>query len=165
MNLPCILVLLLLAAATGCKTTNPVNSSALDPYTPKQRTTETTLFSDKPETVYCFTQDHLTRMSHTRLDTNRVVRYLEYRWPIQRLSKYCVETNTWPEGHQNLVAHNCTVETDLHRANTGGFDRIWVYVDQDDGHSTNVGEAGAKWHRWTFSLNVQRGFKHWVIIA
>ena len=159
-----VLVLFLAAALAGCQTPNSASVSGADPYTPKLCITVTNDFSGRPETAYRFTQDQLARMSRTKLETNRVVRYLEDRWPVQRLRAYCVATNTWPEGHQNLVAHNCPVETELQRGKIAGFDRIWVYVDEDDGHSTYVGETGTKWHRWTYSLNVKRGPNHWAII-
>jgi hypothetical protein len=91
------------------------------------------------------------------LETNRLVAYLEQKWPVEHLKAYCTKTNTFPKGYQNLVALRCPIETDLHKGKAYGFDRVWVYVSEDDGRAT-------KWHRWTYSINVNRGKHYWVII-
>jgi hypothetical protein len=139
------------------------NLPARDPYIPALRVIETNLFSRTPTVAYRFAEEQLARMSRTKLDTNRFLLYVERRWSIERLRAYCVSTNKFPEGRQNLVAENCPLDTDLYKGKSDGFDRIWVYVSEDDGHATYVGEAGTSWHRWTYSLNTKRGNDHWVI--
>jgi hypothetical protein len=157
--------MILTAALLGCQTRNSRRTSTEDSYAPKLRIAVTNLLSDKPETAYRFTKDQLASMSRTKLDTNRVVHYLEHRWPIERLRAYCAETNSWHDWYQNLVAHNCVVETEVHRGKKADFDRIWIYVDQDDGRdNTYFGEAGTRWHRWAYSLNTVRDTNHWVVI-
>jgi hypothetical protein len=133
-------------------------------YLPALRVTETNVFNGKPETAYRFSSAQIALMARTKLETNRVVAYVERCWPLQRLRAYCVSTNVFPEGYQNLVAYNCAVETEVHKGRSAGLGRIWVYVSEDDGRNTYFGEAGTKWHRWTYSLNVERGTNHWVII-
>jgi len=145
------------------QTTN-ASGVAPNPYLPKLRIAETNAFTGEPATAYRFTEEQLARMTRTKLETNRLVAYLEQRWPVERLKAYCAKTNTFPEGYQNLVAHRCPVESDLHKRRAHGFDRVWVYVSEDDGRATYFEEAGTKWHRWKYSINVRRGKRHWVII-
>jgi hypothetical protein len=148
----------------GCQTRNTTHDlAAKDPYAPKLRFADTG-FAGEPGVSYRFTEDQLARMASSKLETNRLVVYLEHRWPIERLQAYCVPTNRFPEGYQNLVTEHRVIETDLYKARADGFDRIWVYVDQDDGHATYFEGAGTDWHRWTYSLNVERDESHWVII-
>lgn len=114
---------------------------------------------------YRFTDEQLARMARSSLQADRFVDYIEHRWPLERLQTFCVPRNIWPEGAQNLVFENVKVSTDLFKGKKTGFDRIWVYVDQDDGQNTTYsGTTGTNWHRWIYSLNVQRGEKFWVII-
>lgn len=150
-------------AAFGGPTSNS-NSPASDPYIPALRVTETNLFPKTPTFAYRFTEEQLARMARTKLDTNRFLSYVERRWPVERLQAYCVSTNIFPELCQNLVAENCPLDTDLYKGKAGGFDRVSVYVSQDNGRATYFGEAGTSWHRWVYSLNTQRGSNHWVII-
>jgi hypothetical protein len=159
-------IVILLFAALACVSLSCRTHNALeDPYVPKVQIIETNDFTGKPGIAYRFTEEQLVRMANTKLETNRLVAYLEQRWPIERLQAYCVPINKFPALRQNLVAKNCPVETDLHQGKTEGFDRIWVYVSQDDGHNgTYFGEAGTEWHRWTYSLNIKRGKTLWVII-
>lgn len=140
-------------------------TSALpDPYLPKVRFTETNVFA-KGSIAYRFAPDQLARMAHTRLETNRFIVFIRKQWPVNRLASYCIPKNRFPESYQNLVADNCVVETDVYGRGVGGFDRIWVYANQDDGHRTYIGEAGTRWRRWSYSLNVQKGAAHWVLIG
>jgi hypothetical protein len=81
-------------------------------------------------------------MSRTKLGTNRFVAYLEHRWPIKRLRAYCVPKNELPESWQNLVVAKLALETELYAGKVTGFDRIWVYVSEDDGHDTYFEDAG-----------------------
>jgi hypothetical protein len=141
-----------------------VNGISPDLYLPQLRLSETNLFRDKPVIAYRFTQEQLARMSRTKLETNRFVAYLEKKWPIERLKSYCSRKNTFPADYQNLVPQKCPIETDLYKGKARGFDRVWVYVSEDDGQATYIGDAGSKWHRWTYSINVSHGKRHWVII-
>lgn len=121
-------------------------------------------FSGEPGVSYRFTDEQLARMSATKLDTNRFLAYLKRRWPLKRIQAYCVPANQRPELMQNLVAVHTVVETDLYPATGTGFDRIWVYVSQDDGTNKSYWEdAGRNWHRWQYSLNIDKGAKDWVI--
>jgi hypothetical protein len=52
----------------------------------------------------------------------------------------------------------------VHETMKHEFDKIYVYVNDDDGRSNYFGEAGTKWNRWEYSLNIFRGHDHWVII-
>ena len=63
-----------------------------------------------------------------------------------------------------MVASRCPVEADLHKGKAHGFDRVWVYVSEDNGRNTYFEETGRKWHRWTYSVNVESDKRHWVII-
>ena len=157
-----VFVFALLVACHAQSQSTP--SASEQRYLPALRVTETNVFSGKPETAYRFTSAQLALMGSTKLETNRVVTYVERRWPLERLRTYCVSTNLFPQGYQNLVAYNPPVETEVHKGRSAGLGRIWVYVSEDDGHNTYFGEAGTKWHRWTYSLNVERGTNHWVII-
>ncbi len=160
-----LLMLFPLAALVGCQTRNPGSASAQDPYTPKLRISETNDFTGKPGVAYRFTEEQLARMARTKLETNRFLAYLERRWPVERLQAYCVRANERPDNVQNLVVAKCTLETDLYKNKFQGVDRIWVYVSEDDGNNTSYFEdAGSKWHRWVYSLNIERGKKHWTII-
>jgi hypothetical protein len=162
------IVVLLFAALVCLSLSCQTRNGPEDPYVPKLQLVETNDFTGKPEVAYRFTEEQLNRMAQTKLETNRLVAYLENRWPIERLQAFCVPTNRFPEMAQNLVAYNCPIETDLYKGKAHGFDRIWVYVSQDDGQDngrkvTYVGEAGTHWHRWECSLNIVRGGSHWVI--
>lgn len=137
---------------------------AADPYIPKLRTTERIEINGGLLTVYRFTEEQLARMAGTKLETNRLVAYLETKWSVERLKAYCTKANRFPKNHQNLVALNCPVEADLHKGGAHGFDRIWVYVSEDNGQGTYIESAGSNWHRWTYSINVMRGTRHWVIV-
>lgn len=152
------------ALAVSCQIQSSPKGVAEDPYVPHLRVVEENPFTGKQGIAYRFSHEQLARMARTKLDTKRFVSYVEKRWPIQRLQGHCTATNIWLDLYQNLVAQNCQLETDIHMGEATGFDRIWVYVDQDDGGSTYFGEVGTKWHRWTYSLNTQRGSNHWAII-
>jgi len=148
---------------SAAQTTN-LDRVVPDPYIPKLRTIETNAFIGKPATAYRFSEEQLARMAGTKLETNRLVVYLEQKWPVERLKAHCSKTNTFPKNYQNLVAIRCPIDTDLYKGRATGFDRVWVYVSEDDGHATYIEEAGSEWHRWTYSINVTRGKRHWVII-
>ena len=79
-------------------------------------------------------------------------------------SLYCVPANEPPELWQNLVVAKCVLKTDLYPGKVTRFDRIWVYVSEDDGQNTYFEDAGTNWHRWTYSLNIERGKKYWAIV-
>ena len=134
-----------------------------DPCIPKLRTTEKIEINGGLLTVYRFTEDQLSRMEGTKLETNRLVAYLEKKWSVERLKAYCTKSNRFPKNHQNLVALNCPVETDLHKGRVHDFDRIWVYVSEDNGRGTYIESVRSNWHRWTYSINLMRGKRHWVI--
>ena len=94
-------------------------------------------------------------MSRTNLETNRFAAYLKRRWPIERLQAHCVPANQRPELAQNLVPVKTVLEMDLYQGERTGFDRVWVYVSQDDGKGGTYSEgAGRNWHRWSYSLNI-----------
>jgi len=154
-----------LTCLLGCQTRNlSHDANAKDRYVPKLRITATNYFTGEPGVAYRFTDEQLAQMARTKLETNRFVMYLERRWPVERLQNFCVLTNRFPQGHQNLVAMNCVVDTELHKGAATGFDRVWVYVNEDTGHNTYFEDAGLRWHRWTYSINVEQGESHWVII-
>ena len=135
-----------------------------DPYAPKEHGLERVSFTDKPMTVYRFSEEQQARMARTKLDPQRLVAYLEKEWPVSRLQAYCVAKNRSPRGSQNFVAMNRVFEGELHAGKSHGFDIVWVYVDQDDGRGRYIESAGWDWHRWTCSLNVHRKRDHWEII-
>jgi hypothetical protein len=163
MNLNPISFIALSALLIGCHGRSK-KLGEQDPYTPKLQIVETNPFSGKPGVAYRFTEEQLARMSRTKLETNRFVSYVNRRWPIERLQAYCVPLNQRPELWQNLVSKNTVLQMDLYKAESTGFDRVWVYVDQDDGKNTYFEEAGRNWRRWTYSLNVRKGARDWVII-
>jgi hypothetical protein len=147
----------------GCRSQSSWSAQG-DPYTPRVRVAETNDFTRKPGIAYRFTEAQLACMAGTKLDTNRFVLYVKRRWPIERLRAYCVAANQRPELAQNLVSEKTVVERDLYQGEITGFDRVWVYVSQDDGTNTYFEDAGRNWHRWTYSLNVDRGGRDLGII-
>ncbi|HEX5219918.1 MAG TPA: hypothetical protein VFZ59_10145 [Verrucomicrobiae bacterium] len=151
--------LLLFCFLLGCRTQTAPKRA----YTPRIRIAETNDFTGEPGIAYRFTEEQLAHMARTRLETNKFVSYVEKRWPIKRLQAYCVADNTRPPLWQNLVAQPC-VETELFKGKTTGFDKVWVYVGEDDGRNTYFEETGTRWHRWTYSLNIERAGSQWVII-
>ena len=162
------LILFVLVSVSGvlscdAESTN-VGGAGSDPYLPKLRIESTNAFAGGPATAYRFTEEQLARMARTKLETNRLVAYLEQKWPVERLKAYCTRTNSWPKDYQNLVPQRRPIESDLHKGQSQSFDRVWVYLSEDDGRNTYFEEAGTKWHRWTYSINVTRGKRHWVII-
>jgi hypothetical protein len=160
-----LLAVILVGGFLRCDAQNTNGAGAApDPYLPKLRIAGTNSLIGGTTTGYRFSDEQLQRMARTKLETNRLIAYLEQRWPVERLKAHCTKTNTFPDGHQNLVAYKCPVETDLHKQRARGFDRVWVYVSEDDGRGTYQDESAAKWHRWTYSLNVERGSRRWVII-
>ena len=156
MNLCGLSLILMSEMLTGCSSQSS-SSAQGDPYTPRLPIAETNDFTGKPGMAYRFTEAQLARMTDTKLDTNRFVSYVKRRWPIERLRAYCVLANQRPELAQNLVSEKTVLERDLYQGESTGFDRVWVYVSQDDGTNTYFEDAGRNWHRWTYSLNVDRG--------
>ena len=157
-------LLLLFCCLLGCRTqTVREEVTGRDPYTPQIRINETNAFTGEPGIAYRFTEEQLARMASTPLETNKFVTYVEKRWPVERLQAHCVASNTLPPMAQNLVAQPC-VQTELFKGKPTGFEKVWVYVAEDDGRNTYFEDAGTKWHRWTYSLNIERGGSHWVII-
>lgn len=115
---------------------------------------------------YRHTDEQRARMARSPLQAERFVPYIEHLWSLKRLRAYCVPKNVMPKDVQNLVVEHLALKTDLFQGQDTGFDRISVYVDDDDGRATYVGKASqTQWHRWTYSLNVKRGKDFWVIIA
>jgi hypothetical protein len=161
----CQFILLPLALLTLCQAQSLTSRpSDQDKYIPALQITETNLFNGKPRIAYRFSEAQLALMARSKLETNRVVAHVERRWPLQRLRAYCVPTNAFPHNHQNLGAEICPMKTEIHKGKGAGLGRMWVYVAEDDGRGTYIGEAGTRWHRWTYSLNVEQGTNHWVII-
>jgi len=114
---------------------------------------------------YHFSKKQLKRMKNTPLDPQKFVSYLEGQWPLKRIRAYCRPENKWPEGYQNLVPVKRVLETNIHQGAKHEFDRIYVYVSQDDGKGTvYFSDAGRNWRRWTYSLNIVRANDHWAII-
>ena len=160
-----ILVILLTACFADAESESSVDELTRDdPYIPRLTSVVTNSFAREPWTVFRFSEKQLNEMALTKLETNRFVAYIEHRWTIDRLEGYCTKTNVFPRRHQNLVAENCPIKTDLHKGKLHDFDRIFVYVNEDDGHASYVEDAGRKWHRWAYSINIQRGEHFWVII-
>lgn len=135
-----------------------------DPYAPELHAIELDPYIKREVTVFRFSEAQLARMAHTTLDPQRFVAYVEQKWPLTRLQQFCVASNRFPDGYQNLVAINCPISTNLHKDKPSGFDRIGVYVSEDNGPGTYIEGAGWNWHRWHYSLNIQRKKTHWVII-
>jgi hypothetical protein len=155
----------LAATLAGCQARNTTHKATVqDLYAPKLRIAKTNDFTGKPGIAYRFTKAQLARMAGTKLETNRFLAYVERRWPIERLQAFCVPANEPPELWQNLVVAKCPLKTDLYQGEATGFDRIWVYVSEDDGNNTYFEDAGRNWHRWAYSLNIERGRNCWAII-
>lgn len=152
---------LLSVLVVGCH--GPVGRS--DPFTPALAVSQTNDFTGKPGIAYRFTEEQRTRMAHTNLETNRFLVYLERRWPLKRLQAYCVPAREHSDLWQNLVPVKTVLEADLYQGEVTGFDKVWVYVSQDDGDNTTYFEdAGRNWHRWEYSLNIKKADHYWVII-
>jgi hypothetical protein len=162
-----LLIILVSAIPLACCAQDRSASVAADPYLPSVKVHVDWKYPDgrpgKPDIGYEFTQAQLEAMSRTKLDSNRFRIFVESKWPIERLRTYCTPTNIFPAEDQNLVALRCPVRTDVHKGRAPGFTRIWAYVSEDDGRGTYLGEAATTWHRWEYSLNMERGGRHWVI--
>lgn len=143
---------------------SPPKPEVLSPYAPELHSEEVLRSNQASVTVYRFSDRQLEQMAKTKLDTNRFIAYIEKRWPLERLEAFCVRSNLWPRGYQNLVAINCPIDAEIHRDKKHRFDRITVYVSEDDGQGAYVEGAGWNWHRWKYSLNVNRKRDHWGII-
>jgi hypothetical protein len=135
-----------------------------DPYAPELHAVEETPLGGGLMTAYWFSDAQLSRMAQSKLDTNRFIAYVERKWSLTRLQEFCVKSNRWPVGYQNLVALKCPIDVQLHKGIPHEFDRIWVYVSEDDGRGKYYGGAGWNWHRWKYSLNVVRKRSLWAII-
>ena len=142
----------------------PPKPQVISPYAPELETEEVLWGGQLPVTVYRFSERQLERMARSKLDMNRFIAYIEKRWSLERLEAFCVSSNLWPRGYQNLVAINCPIDAEIHRDKKHRFDRIRVYVSEDDGQGAYVEGAGWNWHRWQYSLNVNRKRDHWWII-
>ena len=111
---------------------------------------------------YRFSAAQLERMAKTPLQQEPFVRYIEAKWPLARIESFCKPENRFPD-EQNLVGQNEFGEIPLY----GGqhdFNKIFVYVSEDDGKGTYFGVAGTNWKRWEYSLNILRGKDQWTII-
>lgn len=136
-----------------------------DPYIPTLRVVLKDDRTGEPYTAYRFTDDQLARMARTKLDAKRLVAYLERKWSVERLQAYCIPANTRSRDQQNLVAFNCPINTDLHKGASHGFDRVSVYVSDEDKQETySSADLAKKFHRWLYSINVSLGESHWAII-
>jgi hypothetical protein len=169
MNRRCLLVFTLSVFARACQgAPSEQGKPVSDPYLPSIQVDWTGSFQGVTNkgVAYRFSAAQLAAMSNTKLDLKRVRAYMERTWPIDRLKAFCVPTNIFPSDYQNLVPVKFAGETDIHNARAAGFDRIWVYLSQDDGKDTEyVGTAGTDWHRWKYSLNMKRGMTYWVIMG
>ena len=114
---------------------------------------------------YRFSTAQLERMVKTPLKRDLFLRYMEAKWPLTKIMSFCTPENRWPELMQNLVKHNDQFgDVPLYEGQQHDFDKIFVYVCEDDGKSNYFGLAGTKWKRWEYSLNIVRNKDHWAII-
>jgi hypothetical protein len=116
---------------------------------------------------YRFSETQLKEMVRTPLDQGLFLRYVEAKWPLDKLKAYCATHKPMPRGYQNLVAeHRCFNESviPIHKGEQHGFDRIYVYVNDDEGKSNYYGSLATEWRRWEYSLNLVQGKDHWSII-
>jgi tetratricopeptide (TPR) repeat protein len=120
---------------------------------------------DNGNDSYRFPEAQLKQMARTRLDQTLFLRYMEAEWPLSKLKAYCTPKNRFPEGCQNLVPENDLFgDVLLHVGKKHEFDKIYVYVCEDDGKSNYFGSLATDWRRWDYSLNVVRGKDHWAIV-
>jgi hypothetical protein len=113
-----------------------------------------------------FSEAQLKQMARTPLGRSLFLRYVEAKWPLSKLKAYCTPEHRWPEGEwQNLVSENNLFgDVPLHEGKQHEFDKIYVYVSEDDGKSNYFGSVATNWRRWDYSLNIFRGKDHWAII-
>ena len=135
-----------------------------DPYAPEICSIETNgVLKGTP--FYHFSEEQFQHMAHTPLDAQKFIRYLEAKWPVDRIRKFCKPTNVGRDDYQNLVPLKLLFETNIHTAVRHEFDDIYVYVSEDDGNDrAYYGEAGTRWHRWSYSLNIHKSTMGWAII-
>lgn len=155
-------VLLFLASCGGQNDPSVPCGGQDDPYVPSIR-----LSNASGETYYRFSEDQLERMKKTPLDRDLFLRFIENQWPPNRLRSYCTPENKWDPLEQNLVADRLLFgswEIPVHNGKELEYDRLYVYVGEETGGHNYYGEAGTKWKRWTYSLNIEKGTDQWVII-
>ena len=114
-----------------------------------------------------FSESQLKEMAKMPLDRGLFLRYIEAKWPLDRVKTFCVPEHRFPEGEQNLVPDKLCFgewEIPVHKGKQHDFDRIYVYVSEDDGKSNYYGSVTPDWHQWEYSLNIVRGKDHWAII-
>ena len=102
-------------------------------------------------------------MAKTPLKRDLFVHYIEAKWPLAKIKAFCTPENRFPDV-QNLVGQNEWGEIPLYEGQQHDFDRICVYVSEDDGKSIYFGTAGTDWKRWEYSLNITRGKEQWTVI-
>ncbi len=114
-----------------------------------------------------FSETQLAEMAKTSLDRRLFLQYIEVKWPLNNVKAFCVPDQRLPEGCQNLVPDRLCFgewEIPVHSGKSHHFDKIYVYVSEDDGMSNYFGSVTPDWHRWEYSLNIVRGRDHWAII-
>jgi len=111
---------------------------------------------------YRFSAAQLERMAKTPLKRDLFVHYIEAKWPLAKIKAFCTPENVFPDV-QNLVGSNEWRDIPLYDGQHD-FDRIFVYVSEDDGKSIYFGTAGTDWKRWEYSLNIIRGKDQWTVI-
>jgi hypothetical protein len=67
------------------------HSTNIDPYLPKIRIPIHEYNPRQADDGLSFTEEQIAQMSRTILDTNRAVRYIKQRWPVDRLDSFCIE--------------------------------------------------------------------------
>ena len=109
---------------------------------------------------YRFSEAQLEHMAKTPLKRDLFVRYIQAKWPLEKIKTFCTPENRFPDV-QNLVGQNEWGKIPLYEGQHD-FDRIFVYVSEDDGKS--IYHPATLFRRWEYSLNIIRGKEQWTAI-
>ena len=110
-----------------------------------------------------FSKSQLEHMHKVPLDTARFLKYLQQKWTLDRIRRYCIPQNRFPEAWQNLVG-NEVFRSSLYTNAPNEFAEILVYVCDDYESCLYSDGAKREWNRWTYSLNISSSNAVWVII-
>jgi hypothetical protein len=138
------------------------------PYVPPDPYVPSIQLHNSGGTYYRFSEAQLQRMRKTPLSRDLFLRFIEKKWPPDGLRAFCKPENRWDPNCQNLVSDGLLFgswKIPVHSDKKLEFDRLYVYMCEDDGSSNYYGTAGTKWKRWEYSLNIEKGTDVWVFIG
>lgn len=70
---------------------------------------------DNGDDSYRFSKEQLEEMAKNPLNQRLFLRYLEAKWPLDKLKTYCTTHEPMPPEEQNLVGEKCFDECPLYQ--------------------------------------------------